>query len=84
MHQPKSHCTNVHFYCHKGFQIELIGKGLFSLLIWEPEKVKSPLETRSLARAQRFIEIDIAEKQALLDARYKQLTILKLVRGAAQ
>ena len=52
-------------------------------MIWEPEKDKSTLETRSLARAQHFIEVDIAEKQALLDARYKQLLILKLVRGVA-
>ena len=83
MHRLKSYCTLVPFLSHKGFQIELIGKGSFSLLIWEPEKDKSTLETRSLAQAQRFIEADIAEKQALLDARYKQLSILKLVRGVA-
>ena len=83
MHRLKSCCTPMPFLSSKGFQIELIGKGSFSLLIWEPEKDKSTLETRSLARAQHFIEVDIAEKQALLDARYKQLLILKLVRGVA-
>jgi len=84
MHRLKSSGnTLMPAFSHDGFQIELLGKGSISLLIWEPGKDKSILETRSLAQAQRFIKDDIAKKQALIDARHEQLLILQIVKGVA-
>ena len=83
MHRIKRYGTHVPTYSHKGYLVELLDKGCIRYLIWEPGKDKSTLEAQSKAEAERVIEADIAEKQALLDARYNQLSILKLVRGVA-
>jgi hypothetical protein len=85
MHRLKSYGTFVPTYGHKGYLVELFDKGSIRYLIWEPKANMATLEAQSKAEAERVIEADIAEKQALLDARqrHEQLSILQLAKGVA-
>jgi hypothetical protein len=66
MHRLKSYGTFVPTYGHKGYLVELFDKGSIRYLIWEPKANMATLEAQSKAEAERVIEADIAEKQALL------------------